>query len=483
MARRSRWNALACSLLLTACAGAPPAAPGAADGSGGTASVRRATPAATAVLEGRVTAPANVLGGAKLIGLDGASLVGADGASLVGADGASLIGQDGASLRAGRGVLAVAERGLAGAEVVLADAKGKPLPGVKPATTDADGRFKLVGAPAGAFRLQAGVRTARGVARLEAMVRPDVRAAGAEVSAASTLVARLVAAAPKAAAMDMARWSEAVEACAQALDDGMLPDWGDPAGVDRAAKAAMARSAAMRPVIAAIARDTGMDLDAMVAPPAPSTVPAASPVAASPVPSASAASTAPAAAPSAPASPTPAPVATVEYHDPRVEFRKTEAEASAWTYYWLDGPVPRPMTALAANASWVGGTETRPDDLVGYCTVFLEGPSFVLDPSTTKLEGAAAAWTTPVAGTARVVGYVDMNAHTTNGATFSVRNGDVEVAKKVLGPALTVDRFDTGNFQVPAGGKIWLWAQPNAMPETTDLVRCQLRIEFTRSSP
>lgn len=481
----------------------PAVPPRAAADPAGTAATRR--PQATTTLAGRVMAPANVLGGAKLIGSDGATLVGLDGASLSGADGASLVGSDGASLTgAGRGLLAVTERACAGAEVVLTDADGKPVPGVKPVLTGVDGGFKVFGVPPGSFRVQAGVRTAAGVARLETLVRSDARAGGAEISAASTLVTRLVAGSARLGAMDMQRFSEAVAACAQALDDRALPEWADQAGVDRAAQAALAASAEMRPMIETLAPD----LDAVAGPAATAAGSATRP--ASPLAPSAASSGGPkvggpptlpiaiipspapiaAASPVATAMPTATPSPVEEVHDPRLEFRETEAGASGWSYYWLDGTTPRPMglvpPALAAPAAppmWIGGTDVRTDGLTGQCYAFADAQNFVLDPSTTKLEGAAAAWTAPTGGTVRIVGNVEVNATTVNGVTVSVRNGETPVVTEVLDATRTGFRLDSGTFGVGAGARVWLWAQPRAMPEVTDVTRFQLQLIFTRPGP
>lgn len=474
-----RWL-LASSLALTACAGTAGTAPPARQEADGIASARR--PAAAAVMKGRVMAPPNVLAGTRLIGTDGASLIGADGASLVGTDGASLIGLDGASFR----LLAMAERGLARAEVALVDAGGKPVPGVKPVLTDGEGRYQLAGVPAsGVFRVVAGVRTAAGPARLEALVRPGA-AAAADVSAATTLVTAVLAGGARPEAFDATRFADAVAACRAALADGALPEWSSRDGVDRAARAMMAEVPAMRPALEALARDMGAGLASAAPSVAPAPADAASAAATSPTPAVSpsdVASVAPTPSGAAPsAAPTPRsfePV--VEVHDPRAEFHHLEDATSPWSYWWLDGLTPRPMVpGTDQSPIWSGGSGDPATSTPGDCFASIDATSLVLDPSTFKLEGVGARWLAPVRGTVRVAGIAEINAHTTNGVKVSVRRDREAMFEVDLGVDRTQVKFDTGTFDVEASAPVWLWTQPKAMPETTDVTRFRVELIFTR---
>ena len=500
---------LAASVVLSACA-APQAPTPPAGGEGSAANVSLARRQAPAAIAGRLMAPANVLGGAALIGSDGGSLVGSDAASLVGTDGASLIGNDAASFAGRRGLLAATARGLAGAQVILADGAGKPIAGVKPATTDAEGRYRLEGVPtAGAFRVLAGVRTAAGPARLETLVRSDAGAADAEISGATTLVAAMVAQGPRLSNFDHRRFALAVSKVAKVADDAAMPDWADRAGVKKAADLVAAKTD-VADLMAELARDmaasTGPDVppdagtglppaDAASAAPtggsalvtanpptiAPASGAPASQAPAEPSPSA-AASIAPSVAPSVTAAPTAAPTPGVqEMHDARAGFRRTDTGASPWSYWWLDGTNPLPMVLVGGGTSdpyWLGGTTVRGDQYSGECYVREDGSALILDPSAADMDGPAAAWRAPGDGTVQVLGVASVGAGATDGVVVSVRNGGAQLRSERLQGSRLEARIDTDKFAVTTGTLVWLWSQP-AGPVATNATRFQATILFT----
>jgi hypothetical protein len=133
--------------------------------------------------------------------------------------GGSVIGNNGGSYR----LVDVQEAALAGAEVYLTDAAGKPIASLAHARTGADGRYSLAGVPAEAtVVVNVAVRTAAGQpATLQTVAAPG---ASGDVGLATTLVAsRVLRAGP--AAIDGAAFHAAVVLVGGALD--AVPDVAD----------------------------------------------------------------------------------------------------------------------------------------------------------------------------------------------------------------------------------------------------------------
>ena len=252
-----------------------------------------ATPAAVGqAITGRVVgAPGMVAAGGGNVIVDNAGNILAPQAGVVGNNGGSVVGHNGGALVApGYGLRAEAEVPIAGAIVELADALGRRIPGVGPATTGPDGRYALPGVPDGqAFVVQSHVNTAAGKpARLFSLARAAA-GAEAELSVASTVVTTGVLAGPAA---DLTRFAsapfgQAVAAARTALAAGPTPDVASREAVMGAVGALLRQVPALRDAMDLVRRDMGMP-PAAVAAAAPTAAPAS-------------------ASPSAPASPTAAP--------------------------------------------------------------------------------------------------------------------------------------------------------------------------------
>ncbi len=193
---------LAALAALTLLAGCP--APGTirpdSNASGGKASPRASAgvtatvPAARVgvTIAGLAIAPAGIVaaGAGNVLVNNGGNMVAAGAGNVISHNGGQAIGAGG--LVAGpRTLLAIVQQPLAGAEVFLAGPDGAPLPDIPPVTTDAQGRFRLAGAPAtGTFTVQVRVKNKAGAATtLQTLVRPTAAGATANVSIGTTCVA------------------------------------------------------------------------------------------------------------------------------------------------------------------------------------------------------------------------------------------------------------------------------------------------------
>ena len=158
-------------------------------GAGGKAPVR---PAASPNARQGVPIAGIAVAPAGIVAAGAGNLIGADGGSLVAASAGNILSHNGAQLSAGaRSLLAVDQQPLAGAEVFLAGADGQPLPDIPSAVTDAQGRFRLAGAPsAETVTVQVRVKNKAGAATtLMTLVRPTAAGATANVSIGTTCVA------------------------------------------------------------------------------------------------------------------------------------------------------------------------------------------------------------------------------------------------------------------------------------------------------
>lgn len=227
----------------TAAPGTAAASPGpghaaAASTAPGAATAKSAA-AAIATVAGRVLAPAGLLSdkGVGVVANNGGAVIANNGAGVIANNGAGVVSTGGARY----GLAALKEAALGATEVFLADGAGKPVAGVAPVLTDADGRFRLEKVPAGAWRVMARVRTADGKAgALETLVSADAAAeAKADVDVASTFTtAALVAGTGgKLAGVDAGRFGRARARTAEQLEEDELPDFGDPAAVSEFAEA------------------------------------------------------------------------------------------------------------------------------------------------------------------------------------------------------------------------------------------------------
>jgi hypothetical protein len=140
-------------------------------------------PLAFAQVQGFVLAPAGVVaaGSANVIAPGGGNVIAPGGGNVIAPGSANVIAPGGANFR----TLAANDRPLAGAEVLLADAAGRPIPGYASTATDVQGRYAFPRVPQG-FTFSVVVRARDAQARpfdLRTLVttRPDGNQANVSV--------------------------------------------------------------------------------------------------------------------------------------------------------------------------------------------------------------------------------------------------------------------------------------------------------------
>lgn len=179
-------------------------------------------------------------GGMNLVAAGGMNLVAAGSMNLVAAGGMNLTTSGGGNLVAAGGMnyrhlLAVSDQALGGVIVFLCDGLGRPIPGLPPVATDAEGRYAIPHVPAG-FTLVVNALVPyqdgkRGL--LVALVRTG-QAAPVEVDAASTLAAIRAAAIRKDGQLgefEATVFRNAVGDVRNALTDPTTPDYRDAMAV------------------------------------------------------------------------------------------------------------------------------------------------------------------------------------------------------------------------------------------------------------
>lgn len=130
--------------------------------------------------------------------------------------------------------LALTESPLADTEVFLADKSGKPIAGVAPVKTDANGRYTFTNVPTDrTYVVAARVKTASGApATFQSLVKTEEGATEAQINAATTMVTASVLKKKGALAKFQASsYRAAVDATAKHLTEADLPDFSNPAAV------------------------------------------------------------------------------------------------------------------------------------------------------------------------------------------------------------------------------------------------------------
>lgn len=219
---------LGATLIATACT-MPLSTTVSPQATGATPRVTRA-PAATGLLEGLVRGPAGIVaaGGANVVAPGGGNLIGPAGGNLIGPAGGNLQG-------ATRGLLALEEGVLEGVEVFVADAAGKPIPGLPSVRTNAKGQFSIPKVPAGfTYVVVARVETAAGeAASLKTLAKATTLGTTVDLDMANTLVTTAVVNGREDALgeFNAATFQRAVETTAKHLDPQALPDLADSSAV------------------------------------------------------------------------------------------------------------------------------------------------------------------------------------------------------------------------------------------------------------
>lgn len=185
-------------------------------------------PYPTGLITGLVRGPAGI------VSAGGGNVVSAGGGNLIGPAGGNLIGPAGGNMQ-GRGVLALTEQGLAGVEVFVADAAGKPIPGLPSVLTNAKGGFSIPKVPAGfTYVVAARVKTAAGdQATLKTLAKATTLGTTVDLDVANTLVTTAVVNGREDALgeFNAATFQRAVETTAKHLDANSLPDLADGSAI------------------------------------------------------------------------------------------------------------------------------------------------------------------------------------------------------------------------------------------------------------
>lgn len=181
-----------------------------------------------ATLTGKVKAVAGVLAN------NGGQLLGNNGATLVANNAGNLISDKGAGYR----LQAIDEVPVAGTAIYVVGDDGKPLPGVQPVLTDAQGNYTLTGVPKDrAYLIRALIKTAGGKeAALETIGQAAAQASPLLVSTASAMVTVAVFDDRKGdlTGFDAVKFQAAVDATAAKLTLADIPDFADRAAVKAA---------------------------------------------------------------------------------------------------------------------------------------------------------------------------------------------------------------------------------------------------------
>ncbi|MDB5100101.1 MAG: hypothetical protein JWM80_4522 [Cyanobacteria bacterium RYN_339] len=268
------YRSLVASLVLAALAAcSTPAAVKQAGDTTGTVSLAR-----TVRITGAVMAPAG------LIANNGSGVISDGGGSVVSNNGGSFISRPKLAL------LAIVETGLAGTEVFVSGADGKPLPGVASVRTDATGKFTLPGVPPGlTLILHARATNPAGTSAELVTLVPLRDGAPAAVNTATTFVAAYLHLGDRAGlgSLNGPAYQQAVAVIASKLTDADAALLGDDAAVSARAAELLAGEPAAAIVAQDLARDpistaTLVSQAAKDASAAPSARPSAPPSAAPP---------------------------------------------------------------------------------------------------------------------------------------------------------------------------------------------------------
>lgn len=217
---------LGSTLIATACT--LPAAPGVSPQAQTPGPRATRAPYPTGLITGLVRGPAGI------VSAGGGNVVSAGGGNLIGPAGGNLIGPAGGNMQ-GRGVLALEEQGLAGVEVFVADAAGKPIPGLPSVLTNAKGGFSIPKVPAGfTYVVAARVKTAAGDATtLKTLAKATTLGTTVDLDVANTLVTTTVVNGREDALgeFNAATFQRAVETTAKHLNAQSLPDLADSSAI------------------------------------------------------------------------------------------------------------------------------------------------------------------------------------------------------------------------------------------------------------
>jgi hypothetical protein len=219
-------------------------------------------PIVVMALSGSVTAPAGVVaaGAGNVIAAGSGNLIGQAGGNVIAAGSGNLTS---------RALLGLGESPLAGADVFLADAAGKAIPGLQTTRTDAQGRYRLFNVPKGyTFVVNVRVKTAAGrEAALQTLARPADRSVTADVSTATTvLTAAAVDGQADLGALDTAKFTAATSQASERLAGQAAFDLADRAQLLGAVDRLQQADPALKPMVAAVRaslQDTSVSLEAL----------------------------------------------------------------------------------------------------------------------------------------------------------------------------------------------------------------------------
>jgi hypothetical protein len=219
-------------------------------------------PIVVMALSGSVMAPSGVIaaGSGNVIAPGAGNLIGQAGGNVIASGGGNL---------APRALLALSESPVAGADVFLADAAGKPIPGLQTTRTDAQGRYQLFNVPKGyTFVVGVRVKTAAGKdATLQTLARPADRSLTANVSTATTvLTAAAVEGQADLGALDSAKFQAAASQAGPRMAGQAPIDLADRAQLLGAVDRLQQADPTLTPMVAAVRtslQDTSVSLEAL----------------------------------------------------------------------------------------------------------------------------------------------------------------------------------------------------------------------------
>jgi hypothetical protein len=179
-----------------------------------------------------LTAGTTVVGTVKaplgVISTGGGNVISTGGGNVISTGGGNVISTGGGNFH----TLALEEQALIGAEVILCDAAGLPIPGVLPGMTDAYGRYTLDNVPrGGTYVAVVRIKTDAGKAgELRTIVKPVEATATADITVGTTVVttAVLVTRGRDMDTVTVEEFRNVVRQTEESLKKGDMPDLGDP---------------------------------------------------------------------------------------------------------------------------------------------------------------------------------------------------------------------------------------------------------------
>lgn len=361
------------------------------------------TAAVGSIVTGKVIAPANVV-------------------HILGQNNASILNQNNAAILSDGGLLyrtqqAQPERLLAGAEVYLANEANQPIPGLKPVTSDEQGRYTIKNVPAGfTYKVVVKFKTSKGAeGTLMTLTKSSSLGATADLNAYTTLVTAAVTENLKGSLgeVNLGRYGNAVTITQQNLKDAQLPNWADFSKVLDRVRALEQEVAALKTELTQLRQDFDMAMADAKKRDAEQQAQIDALLKQSP----------------APVPPSPAPTAAVPpiVTNPAVDFG-TVQDSSGWHYRAWTGTSAIPLTYRASDQMWIVPT----DEFARVHRVRGDARVVTLHPG--HMHDGGMVWKAPRAGVLTIKGTATMPSYTAarvgqpsvDGATLLIHHGTLD---------------------------------------------------------